>query len=101
MKLYSGSANGTEAATFTGPAMLDAASTNDYDVHAVFNRHSSYVNHLLGRGRGQYGQCEGSYILAPPTRTQPPPRVGESAMLEKPEPQVQPVVSVQSLELSF
>ena len=31
VKLYSGSANGTEAATFTGPAMLDAASTNDYE----------------------------------------------------------------------
>ena len=30
MKLYSGSANGTEEATFTGPAMLDAASTNNY-----------------------------------------------------------------------
>ena len=30
VKLYSGSANGTEVATFTGPAMLDAASTKNY-----------------------------------------------------------------------
>ena len=28
--LYSGSANGTEEATFTGPAMLDASGTNNY-----------------------------------------------------------------------
>ena len=30
VKLYSGSANGTEVATFTGPAMLDATGTNNY-----------------------------------------------------------------------
>ena len=30
VKLYSGSANGTEVATFTGPAMLDASGTNNY-----------------------------------------------------------------------
>ena len=30
VKLYSGSANGTEVDTFTGPAMLDASGANDY-----------------------------------------------------------------------
>ena len=30
VKLFSGSANGTEVATFTGPSMLDASGTNDY-----------------------------------------------------------------------
>ncbi len=30
VKLYRGSANGTEVATFTGPSMLDASGTNDY-----------------------------------------------------------------------
>ena len=30
VKLYSGSANGTEVSTFTGPAMLDASGTNNY-----------------------------------------------------------------------
>ena len=31
VKLYSGSANGTEVSTFTGPAMLEATGTNDYE----------------------------------------------------------------------
>ena len=55
VKLFSGSANGTEVSTFAGPAMLDASSVKKkLCVHAGFNRHSSYVNHLLGRGRGRY-----------------------------------------------
>ena len=55
VKLYSVSATGTEVSTFTGPAL--GTGTAKLYVHAVFNRQSWYVNHLLGRRRGHV-ECE-------------------------------------------
>ena len=49
VKLFSVSATGTEVATFTGPAMLDDNRHRKLYVHAVYNRQSSCLNHLLGR----------------------------------------------------
>ena len=54
--LYSGSATGTEVSTLTGPAMLEVGDKN-YTFTPSPTVNSSYVNHLLGRGRGHDG-CE-------------------------------------------
>ena len=102
VKLYSGSANGTEVSTFTGPAMLDASSTKNY----AFTPSSTVT---LGMSTTYWVVAEANtgdaslvLRLPPPARTQPPPRVGKSAMVaEERSASSTGSFAIEILELSF
>ena len=93
VKLYSGSANGTEEATFTGPAMLDASGVNNY----TFTPSSTVT---LGMSTTYWVVAEANtgnvrWFSTSSTSEDATAAAGwGSAMLLKPASQVQPVVSI-------
>ena len=72
VKLHSGSANGTEVATLTGPAMLDADTTKNYAFTPT--QPSLFVCQPPSRSWSRAIRI--GHLLSPEARTQPPPQVG-------------------------
>ena len=72
VKLYSGSANGTEVDTLTGPAMLDAASTKNY----AFTPSSTTVTLGMSTTYWVVAEGVGSWVLTNSTSEDANPATG-------------------------
>ena len=77
VKLYRGSANGTEVAMLSGPAMLDAATLANYTFTP-----SSAVTLLVSTTYWVVaeGDADWIYTVSTSLKTEPPPRVGASPL---------------------